>query len=100
MAPAAAEYRAALAAGTSRFFRRPLVRGALLVGRPAALAGDLLLTFGAHRREAAPLFSFVGHVNLLAHRGRQSRAGRACRVLRRRLLDRAHPTTTCAGFHE
>jgi len=63
----------ALAAGPAGFLRRPLVGSALLVGRSTALAGDLLLTFGAHRRETAPLFTFARHVNLLARRTHRAR---------------------------
>ena len=42
---------AALAAGVARFLTRPFVRGALLVGRLTALAGDLPLLGPIHRSE-------------------------------------------------
>src|SRR6478735_11238927 len=80
----------ALAAGPAGFLRRPLVGSALLVGRSTALAGDLLLTLGAHRRETAPLFTFARHVNLLARRTRRARTRAvAFGIPRQRPLDRA-----------
>jgi len=54
---------AAFAAGLARFLRRPLVRGALLVRRLAALARDLALLVPVHRCKATILFS---HATLLA----------------------------------
>ena len=46
----------ALAAGFARFLARPLVRGALLVRRLAALARNLALLVAVHRSKSAILF--------------------------------------------
>src|SRR5439155_20311706 len=60
---AAMARHAALAARFTRFFTRPLVRGALLVRRLAALARDLSLLVPVHRCKATIFFS---HAILLA----------------------------------
>src|SRR5687768_8951148 len=58
---AAAADLTALASSRSRFFRRPLVRGALLVRSAPPLAGDLPLLLRGHRGKAAPLLAFTVH---------------------------------------
>src|SRR5262249_36832323 len=60
--PAVARH-AALAAGLARFLAGPLVRGALLMRRLAALARDLPLLVPVHRCKATILFC---HAILLA----------------------------------
>lgn len=52
----------ALAAGCTSFFPGPFVSGALFVGHPAALAGNLTLFLSIHRGESA---IFYGHRILL-----------------------------------
>src|SRR3954447_3793735 len=47
---------ATLAAGQPGFFGRPFVRGALQMRGAPALAGDLALLFGGHRRKSPALF--------------------------------------------
>ena len=51
----------AFAAGRLCLLASPLVRRALLVGRPAALAGNLSLFISVHRRKAAIFGSHVGN---------------------------------------
>jgi hypothetical protein len=58
--------RPAFAARLPRFFARPLVRRALLVGRPATLAGNLALLIAIHRGKTAIFFR---HDYLLATSG-------------------------------
>ena len=64
LAPALVARNAALAAGVPRLFTRPLVRRTLLMGRLAALAGDLTLLGAIHRGKSA---IFLGHVVLLPY---------------------------------
>jgi hypothetical protein len=54
----AATHLTTLAACRARLFGRPFVRGALRMRSTAALAGDFLLAFGAHRCETTAFFAF------------------------------------------
>src|SRR5207245_2685488 len=56
--PSATADLAPLAACVAGFVCGPLVGRALLVRRPPALARDLALLFGGHRREPSSLFAF------------------------------------------
>ena len=67
LAPTSVARIAALAAGFASLVRVPLVGGALLVGGPASLAGDLALLFWGHRGKAPTLLvptTICGHRHL------------------------------------
>jgi len=76
-ATSAATDLAALATGRPRFVGTPLVGGAFFVSGPAALACDLALFLGRHRREASSLFFLCTHRCALQDRDcRTARIGR------------------------
>src|SRR5437899_4907384 len=56
--PAAAAHLSAFAASRARLVRGPFMGRPLLMSRAAALARDLALLLGGHRRKSSPLFTF------------------------------------------
>src|SRR6185436_1975956 len=57
----AAAYLTALAAGRPCFVSGPFVRCTLFMRRAPALAGDLALLFGRHRRKPSTFLLLCGH---------------------------------------